>query len=92
MIGFDPESFWDQTIRTMSIAMNGKLRAARREHNQRAWLAWHVAALQRAKKLPTLKSMLARDRPRPQSWQQQSTIMQSWAVAHNGKLRRDQDG
>jgi hypothetical protein len=92
MVGFDPESFWDQTIRTMTIAMNGKLRAARREHNQRAWLAWHVAALHRAKKLPTLKSMLARDKPRAQSWQEQSNILASWSLAHNGKVKRGNDG
>jgi hypothetical protein len=86
MIGFDPDSFWDQTIRTLAIAMHGKLRAARRDHNQRAWLAWHIAALQRAKKLPRLKSMLAREKPRIQSWQEQVNIMQKWAMAHNAKL------
>jgi hypothetical protein len=85
MLGFDPESFWDQTIRTLSIAMYGKIRAARREHNQRAWLAWHIAALQRSKKLPKLKSMLAREKPRIQSWQEQASIMQQWATAHNAK-------
>jgi len=86
MIGFDPESFWDQTLRTLSIAMHGKLRAARRDYNQRAWLAWHIAALQRAKKLPKLKTLLTRDKPRPQSWQEQAMIMQSWAVVHNKKF------
>jgi hypothetical protein len=86
MLGFDPESFWDQTIRTLSIVMHASLRATRREHNQRAWLAWHFAALQRAKKMPTLKSMLAKERPRVQSWQEQSSIMKTWAVAHNTKL------
>jgi hypothetical protein len=92
MIGFDPESFWDQTIRTLSIAMHGKLRAARRDYNYRAWLAWHIVALQRTKKLPKLKSLYAREKPRPQSWQEQSMIMQSWAAAHNEQLRRKADG
>lgn len=92
MIGFDPESFWDQTIRTMAIAINGKLRAARREHNQRAWLAWHTAALQRSKKLPTLRSMLARDKPRAQSWQEQSAMMQTWSIAHNARLNKARGG
>jgi hypothetical protein len=87
MIGFDPESFWDQTFRTMAIAINGKLRAARREHNHRAWTVWHIAAFQRTKRLPTLKSLLAREKPRAQSWQEQAHIMQAWAVAHNAKLR-----
>jgi hypothetical protein len=90
MIGFDPETFWDQTIRTLLIAMNAKLRAARRDHNHRAWLVWHVAALQRMKKLPRLKSMYAKEKPRPQTWQEQAMIMQSWASAHNTKYgKRD---
>ena len=29
-----------------------------REHHGRAWLAWHVAALPRLKKFPTLESLL----------------------------------
>jgi hypothetical protein len=92
MIGFDPDSFWDQTFRTMSIAINGKLRAARRDHNQRAWMVWHIAALQRSKKLPRLKSMIAKEKPRAQSWQEQASIMQLWAAGHNAKLRADSDG
>jgi hypothetical protein len=85
MIGFDPDSFWDQTFRTLSAAMHGKLKASRHEHNQRAWLAWHIAALYRAKKMPKLKSMLARDKPRVQSWQEQAAVMEKWAAAHNAK-------
>jgi hypothetical protein len=92
MIGFDPESFWDQTFRTMAIAMHGKLRAARRELNQRAWLAWHIAALQRSKKLPRLKSMMTKEKPRAQSGQEQATIMQLWATGHNAKLKANGDG
>ena len=41
----------------------------RNEHNARAWLAWHIAALQRQKKLPPLKNLQMRERPRKQqSW------------------------
>jgi hypothetical protein len=89
MLGFDPESFWDQTFRTLAIAMNGKLRAARRDHNQRAWLAWHIAAMGRAKKIPRLASMLAKEKPRQQSWQEQQMILASWSVAHNAKVNSD---
>jgi hypothetical protein len=89
MLGFDPDSFWDQTFRTLTIAMHGKLRAARRDHNQRAWLAWHIAALQRTKKLPKLASLFAKEKPRQQSWQEQQMIMSSWAAAHNAKVNPD---
>lgn len=34
----------------------------RREHNDRAWLAWHVAALGRVKKMPKLDRLLRRER------------------------------
>lgn len=30
----------------------------RHEHQMRAWHAWHVAALTRAKKMPTLRQMV----------------------------------
>lgn len=39
-----------------------------REHHGRAWLAWHVAALPRQKKFPTLESLLGvKKRARRQS-------------------------
>jgi hypothetical protein len=72
----------------MAIAMHGKTKALRREHNSRAWLAWHIAALQRTKKLPTLRSMLAKEKPRAQSWQEQIEIMRQYAAAHNKRLSR----
>lgn len=87
MVGFDPESFWDQTIRTVCAALHGKHRAAIRDQNARAWMVWHIAALQRAKKLPKLKTMMVKEKPRVQSWQEQQMIMQSWATAHNARLK-----
>lgn len=48
------------------------------EHNARAWLAWHVAALYRSKKLPALKTMLWREKKRRQTWQEQLKIAELW--------------
>lgn len=31
--------------------------ALQREHNDQAWLAWHIAALSRVKKIPKLSSL-----------------------------------
>lgn len=45
-----------------------------REHNDRAWLAYHVAALQRMKKPPRLNTLLIK-RKRRQTWQEQFNIM-----------------
>jgi hypothetical protein len=52
---------------------------AEREHNNRAWLAWHIVALDRSKRLPKLQSMMARRQSRSrQSWQEQQRIMGQW--------------
>lgn len=88
-LGFDPDSFWDQTIRTITAAMRGKNEAQRIEHNRQAWIAWHIAAFHRAKKMPSLKSLMAKKRPREQTWQEQAAIMQSWANARNKRLGID---
>jgi len=61
--------------------------ATRREHNNRAWLAWHIAALSRAKKLPALKSLYTRDKPRVQTWQEQFAVMETFAVGRNRALQ-----
>lgn len=54
------------------------------QHNDRAWLAWHIAALTRAKKLPPLRKLQARRRAPPQSWQQQKLAAAMWAAALGG--------
>jgi hypothetical protein len=59
-----------------------------------AWLAWHIAALSRIKKLPKLERMLVSTRgPRPrQTWQEQMAIMGMWAavMARIGAQERKQ--
>jgi len=55
-----------------------------REHQQLAWHAWHVAALQRIKTMPTIDKMLGVKKPR-QSWQQDQATMAMWAAAVNRK-------
>lgn len=42
--------------------MAARSRVVEREHHGRAWLAWHVAALPRLKKFPTLESLLGMKR------------------------------
>jgi hypothetical protein len=85
-VGFDPDSFWHQTIRTIEIAMQGKNEAARIEHNKRVWMIWHLAALQRSKKMRSLKSMMMKKRPRVQSIEEQQAIMAGWSEARNKRL------
>jgi len=51
-------------------------------------LAWHVEAFRRSKKLPSLKSLMLREKPRAQSWQEQQAVMQKFATAHNAAIDR----
>jgi hypothetical protein len=89
--GFDPETFWDITPRELKLLSEATARRFEREHNARAWLAWHIAALQRMKKLPDLKRMTMKNTSRPrQTWRQQLAIMTEWAAKHN--LREAADG
>jgi hypothetical protein len=71
-------------------------RRLERKHNERAWLAWHIAQLTRAKKIPRLDRLLAKQSTArtPQSWQQQMAVMDMWvhrtrriAAAEKAKAR-----
>lgn len=55
-----------------------------REHNSRAWLAWHIAAMQKMKKLPPLTKLIMKQTAKPrQNWRQQMNVMSEWAAKHN---------
>lgn len=61
---------------TIASATN---RRREQEHNDRAWLAWNIAALGRAKRFPALKALqvdVGGRRRRGQSWQEQLRIAQ----------------
>lgn len=88
MLGYEPASFWDQTVRTLDLAVQAMNTRARLEHNRRAWAVWHIAALSRAKKLPSLKRLMMKEPPREQTWQQQAAMFEAFAAAHNARLKR----
>lgn len=74
----------------MSAIISGANERLVREHNQHAWLAWHIAALQRSKRLPKLKTLLAKQQShRRTNWQQQMAVMDQW-VAHTQRIARQQ--
>lgn len=59
-----------------------------REHNERAWMAHTIAALQRPKKMPPLRKLLVRERNRkPQSWQDMQAIAKQWTMALGGEIK-----
>jgi hypothetical protein len=52
-----------------------------REQQGRAWLAWHVAALPRLKKFPTLESLMGVKRTaKRQTVSEMESIFTAWAA------------
>jgi hypothetical protein len=63
-----------------------------REHNERAWLAWHTAAFHRTKKMPQLRDIQTKHTARKrQSWREQWEVMAEWAHRRSiAKARMEQ--
>lgn len=59
-MGLDENTFWRKTPRQIVRTLQAKGEQFKREHNERAWLAWHIAALPRAKKFPKLEDLMKR--------------------------------
>jgi hypothetical protein len=78
----------------MALVLNGKAQQLRREHRDRAWLAWTSAALVRVKKMPKLDKVIGKDGALPQPkrkverrpWQELFSMAQMWAVASGGTI------
>lgn len=80
--------YWRISRRQASTVIAGVNMRLVREHNERMSLAWHVAALQRAKRMPKLKTLFAKAAERKtQTWQQQMAVMDMWAV-HTVRVQR----
>lgn len=55
-----------------------------RQHNERAWLAWHIAALPLLKRFPKLEKLQLRTGKKTrQTWQEQLAVMDRWAAVMN---------
>lgn len=67
-LGLEPDRFWQLTPREISRETRARIKCLDREQAERAWLAWHIAALPMAKKFPDLKTFMAvKDAPRKKS-------------------------
>lgn len=77
--------FWSLTLRVIGVILDASVSRMHKEHNDRAWLAWHIEALARQKKLPKLKSLLidaAAAKPkRRQTVEEQIAIAHRWTAA-----------
>lgn len=62
--GISVFEFWDMTPREVAQAMSAFAWRQRERQRELAWLAWHVAALMRVKRLPRLSELLQREEKR----------------------------
>lgn len=89
MCGYDIESFWDQTPRTLSFAFEAQKEirqtAFNLQHNQNAWLAWHVAALQRSKRMPPLHKLMVKQK-QTTTLEDQLEGLKHWVQATGGQV------
>jgi hypothetical protein len=82
--GLDTSVFWNSTPREMELSFKAAALRRRRDHNDRAWLAFHIAAFQRVKKIPKLDKLMIKERI-VQPWHEQMAIMDAWASAIEAK-------
>lgn len=75
------ELFWQLTLREISAILDGVSARLIREHNDRAWMVWHTEALSRQKKLPKLQTLLAGQKQRQQTVEDQIRIAMQWTAA-----------
>ncbi|WP_222509202.1 hypothetical protein [Leisingera daeponensis] len=69
----------------MVARLEGARRRLSAEQDGRAWLAWHVAALSRAQKLPDLGSMFAQqEKQGPQTAAEQEISLDQLFLAWGG--------
>lgn len=82
----DPARFWDITMREAEREMQAATRRAERDADERTWLAWHIVALDRTKKLPKLETLLRRNgRPRRRQTEEEKLFaMKSIFLAFGG--------
>lgn len=78
--GLDPSQFWTLTYREIDVCLAGAGERLEREQNGRAWLAWHIEALGRTKRLPKLDRLYVQKRQR-QTPQQMQAVVRAWMAA-----------
>lgn len=81
-IGLDPDRFWDLCLLEISRELDAAAERRRRDLNDRAWLAWHIAALPGFKRFPKLKDLLIEDDSKERkipSPEEQSAALRRWA-------------
>jgi hypothetical protein len=79
--GCDPERFWTLTPIEAAREMRAKLSLRRNEQQRLAWLAWHIEALARTKKMPSLADMIGERDPNSVTPQDPETLLANLKLA-----------
>ena len=62
--GGSVSEFWDMTPREVHALIEADNWRRDQAQRGRAWLAWHIAALQRVKRFPALARLMGPDKPK----------------------------
>lgn len=65
-MGLSPDEFWRLTPFEFNMIAESFMARREQKTNDLIYLAWHIEAFSRAKKLPRLESLLKKRRPRAQ--------------------------
>lgn len=65
-MGLSPDEFWKLTPYEFNLMIEGFLAREERKINDILYLAWHVEAFARAKRLPKLQTLLKKRKPKSQ--------------------------
>lgn len=85
-MGQDFRDYWHTPLKEIRHVLNGSARRLARERDERMSLAWHIAALERQKKLPKLQDMITdRPRRRKQTPEEFEAAVRSWLAKSNRK-------
>src|SRR3546814_8495349 len=84
--GFDPDSFWRQTPRTLKAIMAGYSARVKWDHRERMSAAWHGAAFERSKKMPKLTEVLGdAEKPKQRSNDKMLKMLRSIQKQRDGQ-------
>jgi len=68
--GIKPSEFWELTPYEFSLIVQYKNEELNSKYNEMLFLAWHIEALQRQKKLPKLDNILIKKKDKKKSLQE----------------------